>query len=145
MFGLQTERNERRNDSQLAYRQTNPRTPAILIVENNEDNRQMLKFLLEMWKYRVLEARDGIEALKAAEKERPDLILMDVKLPHLDGFDVTRKIRESAITGGVPIVFLSGCSDASSRKAAKVAGGNEYLVKPIDFQKLEHTLAKYIQ
>lgn len=144
MFGLQTETNKRMNNTLYAQRQRGTSMPSILIVENDDDNRQMLKFLLEMWKFCVLEARDGIEALMIAEKERPDLILMDVKLPLLDGFDATRQIRESAEINRVPVVFISGCADKDARRAASAAGGNDYLVKPVNFQELEHTLRKYI-
>ncbi len=69
---------------------------------------------------------------------------MDVKLPRLDGFDETRRIRQSEQTGGIPIVFLSGCAEASYRRAAIEVGGNDYLVKPLDFDKLQNTLGKYI-
>lgn len=118
--------------------------PKILIVDDDEDSRQMLNFLLETWSYRVVEAKDGIEAVSLAERERPDLILMDVKLPRLDGFDVTRRIRQSEQTNGVPIVFLSGCAEPHYRSAAAEVGGNEFLVKPLDFDKLQSTLGKYI-
>lgn len=104
----------------------------------------MLKFLLETWSYRVIEAKDGMEAVSIAEKEYPDLILMDVKLPHFDGFDVTRRIRQSAKTGDVPIFFLSGYAEAVYRNEATAAGGNEYLVKPLNFEELENTLGGYI-
>ena len=104
----------------------------------------MLKILLETWKYRVLEARDGIEAVKVAQEEYLDLILMDIKLPHLDGLDATRQIRESAKINNVPVVFLSGCAELAYRNAASAAGGNAYLVKPLNFEELENTLDKYI-
>jgi CheY-like chemotaxis protein len=144
MVVLLTETRTPTIDASNVYRQSDFHTPAILIVENDEDNRTMLKFLLEMWKYRVLEADDGIEALIIAEQERPDLILMDVRLPGLDGFDATRQIRKSEKIQSVPVIFLSGCAEASSRNAANDAGGNEYLVKPINFQELQYTLGKYI-
>ena len=122
----------------------NDQMPAVLIVEDDEDSRQMLKILLEIWKYRVLEAKDGLEAVSVAESARPDLILMDVKLPKFDGFETTRRLRQSEIIDGVPIIFLSGCAEEIYRRAADAVGGNEYLVKPLDFQLLEITLNKYI-
>ncbi|HEX8288414.1 MAG TPA: response regulator [Pyrinomonadaceae bacterium] len=145
MFNTQHERIEQIKGALPARPQTNLSMPVILIVENDEDNRMMLKFLLEAWKYRVLEAADGTEALIIAEQERPDLILMDVKLPVLDGFDTTRQIRQSPKINAVPIVFLSGCAEANARQAAATAGGNEYLVKPINFQELEQMLGKYVR
>ena len=118
--------------------------PIVLIVEDDEDNLSMLKFLLESWSFRVLEAKNGEDAIRIAEKNCPDLIILDVKLPLLDGFEVTRRIRESAKIGGVPVIFLSGYAEASYRSAASVVGGNEYLVKPLDFEKLESILGKYV-
>lgn len=120
------------------------RIPLILIVEDNEDSRLMLKILLEMWKYRVSEATDGIEAVSLAKKIHPDLILMDVKLPKIDGFEATRRIRESEIISRVPIVILSACAEMIYRRSAALAGADEYLVKPLDFELLEITLEKYV-
>lgn len=118
--------------------------PLILIVEDNEDNRQMLKVLLETWSCAVLEAADGTEALSIAEKSRPDLILMDAQLPDVDGFETTRRIRQSATVGDVPIVFVSGCAEADYRRRASDAGANEYLVKPLVFEQLGSALEKYV-
>lgn len=118
--------------------------PVVLIVEDDEDNRAMLKMLLNMWSYRVIEAEDRQEAVSIAEQNLPNLILMDVRLPQLDGLDATRRIRESAQVGSVPIVFLSGCAETNYRNAACAAGGNEYLVKPLDFEELRNAIGKYI-
>lgn len=118
--------------------------PTVLLVEDDEDNRLMLKLMLEIWKYRVLEAKNGEEAVELAEKEQPNIILMDVQMPYLDGFEAARLIRQSNLIDGVPIVFLSGYAHAFYRQTAIAAGGNEYFVKPIDFTELEITLKKYI-
>ena len=124
----------RNNDSKLT----------ILIADDDDDNRTMLKTLLEIWGYRVLEAKDGGEAFGFAEKARPDLILMDVRMPRFDGFETARRIRRSKKTVGVPIIFISGCAEKSYRNEAGDAGGNEYMVKPVDFGVLEKTLVKYL-
>ncbi len=118
--------------------------PVILIVEDDEDSRLMLKILLEMWKYRVIEAADGLEAIRVAEEIRPDLILMDAKLPHLDGFETTRRIRESESVSRIPIIFLSACAEETYRRAARTVGADDYLVKPLDFELLENTLENYV-
>lgn len=118
--------------------------PSILIVEEDSDNRLMLRLLLETWKYRVIEAGSGEEAFVLAEKEQPDVILMDVRLPLLDGLATTRRIRASTKIDGVPVVLLSGYAEDEYRRAAFAAGGSEYLVKPLDFAKLENTLGKYV-
>ena len=119
--------------------------PVILIVDDDEDSRLMLKLLLEMWKYRVIEAADGLDAITIAENTRPDLILMDVKLPRLDGFSVTLKLRQSSKIENVPVIFISGCAEASYKQKAIQVGGNEYLTKPLNFEELEKTLGKYIR
>lgn len=144
MFNLQHKETEQISDSLTARQQTTPSMPTILIVENDEDSRLMLKFLLEAWKYRVLEAENGFQAMEIAEQEHPDLILMDVKLPVQDGLTTTRQIRQSPKINGIPIVFLSGSAEVNARQAAVAAGGNEYLVKPVNFQELERILGKYV-
>lgn len=132
------------SSSSFVPRQTSDLPPTVLIVEDDEDNRLMLKIMLEMWKYRVLEAENGEEAVESARAHRPDLILMDLKMQLLSGLEATRQIRRSAEIGGVPIVFVSGCAEPGFRRAALDAGGNEYLVKPIVFESLEKVLAEYI-
>lgn len=120
-------------------------TPSVvLVVDDDDDSRTMLKILLEMWQYRVLEAKDGSAAISIAENFCPDLILMDVKMPEVDGFGVTREIRQSAKTKNVPIIFLSGCAEPIYKQKASAVGGDEYLVKPLNFQELEITLDRYI-
>lgn len=123
---------------------SNAHKPAILIADDNDDSRAMLRTLLEIWGYRVLEAKDGGEALRYAEIMRPDLILMDVRMPLFDGFETARRIRSSERTGTMPIIFLSGCAEQNYRNEAGDAGGNEYLVKPLDFGELERTLFMYL-
>ena len=132
------------SSSLFAPRQTSDSQPTVLIVEDDEDNRLMLKIMLEMWNYRVLEAENGEEAVESARENCPDLILMDLKMQLLSGLEATRQIRRSAKIGGVPIIFVSGCAEAGYRRAALDAGGNEYLVKPIVFERLENVLAEYI-
>lgn len=144
MFALLTTENDKSAENSYAPPQIKSRMPVILIVEDDEDSRLMLKTLLEMWSYRVFEAADGIEAISIAEQTRPDLILMDAKLPNLDGFETTRRIRQSATINDVPIIFLSACAEAVYRGRASDAGANEYLVKPLIFEQLEISLEKYL-
>lgn len=117
--------------------------PTVLIVEDDADNRLLLKSLLEIWNYRVIEAGGG-EALNLAREVLPDLILMDVKMPLLDGLATTRDIRQSARIESVPIIFISGCAEARYRRAASEAGANDYFVKPVDFDKLQTAIAEHI-
>ena len=118
--------------------------PLILVVEESADNREMFRCLLEMWNYRVLEAADAAEALKIATKTPPDLILMDVRPPHFDGFETTRRLRETETNSRVPIVILSAYAEKITRPAALTAGADEYLAKPLDFDLLEIVIEKHI-
>jgi DNA-binding response OmpR family regulator len=117
----------------------------ILLVEDNTDSSTMLKTLLELWNYRVIEAHDGAEAVELARKESPNLILMDVKIPVIDGVEATRRIRQFASAEKMPVVYISGHTQPGFRMVALASGGNDYLIKPIDFKDLEAMLNKYIR
>lgn len=121
------------------------RQQLILLVEDNADSSNMLKTLLELWNFRVIEARDGEQAIALAQSQAPNLILMDVKLPLMDGVEATRRIREFAPPDRMPVVFISGHAQPGFRTVALAAGGNDYLVKPLDFTELETALGKYIR
>ncbi|HZB44049.1 MAG TPA: response regulator [Pyrinomonadaceae bacterium] len=112
----------------------------VLVVEDFEDNRFMMRRLLEMSGYRVIEAVNGKQAVEAAVSERPDLILMDLSLPMLDGLAATRRIREAEGLGRVPIVAVSAHDSADFHTEALAAGCNEYVTKPIDFDHLVRIL-----
>ena len=144
MPGLLHNKNEQNPTVPFPKRRTDDFLPIILIVEDDTDSRLMLKLLLEMWHYRVLEATNGAEAVGFAAKETLALILMDIKMPELDGFETTHRIRQSAKAQDVPIVFVSGYAEEIYRRAAFAAGGSEYLVKPLDFEKLEKILNRYV-
>ncbi|HKY29640.1 MAG TPA: response regulator, partial [Pyrinomonadaceae bacterium] len=96
--------------------------PTILIVEDHDDTRELLRTLYELWGCRVVEACNGLEAVDAASRERPALILMDGNLPLLDGLGATRRIRENRLLDDVKIVALTGWSSASYATAALDAG-----------------------
>ena len=112
----------------------------VLVVEDFEDNRFMMRRLLEMSGYRVLEAVNGKQAVEAAISEHPDLILMDLSLPMLDGLAATRRIREAEGLDRVPIVAVSAHDSADFHTEALAAGCNEYVTKPIDFDHLVRIL-----
>jgi CheY-like chemotaxis protein len=118
--------------------------PLILVVEDHDDTRFMLSYLMEMHGYRVVEATDGEEAVRLAEAEHPDLILMDTSLPRLDGLQATRRIREHAALHDVPVVFLSGHAQPNKRAEAIATGGTEYLVKPLELSELERTVERFL-
>jgi CheY-like chemotaxis protein len=114
----------------------------VMVVEDFEDNRFMMRRLLEMSGYRVVEAINGQEAVDKAQRELPDLILMDLSLPLLDGLAATRRIREQEELKKVPIVAVSAHDTADFHAEALAAGCNEYVTKPIDFDQLESLLSR---
>lgn len=118
--------------------------PTIMVVEDFEDNRFMMRRLLEMSGYQVLEAVNGEEAVEIAKRERPSLILMDLSLPLLDGLAATRRIRQDAALRDVPIVAVSAHDTADFHADALAAGCNDYVTKPIDFDQLEALLGKLL-
>jgi CheY-like chemotaxis protein len=125
--------------------ETNGERPTVLVVEDFEDNRFMMRRLLEMSGYRVVEAVNGKQAVEKAESERPDIILMDLSLPMLDGLAATRQIRTQDGLGKVPIVAVSAHDSADFHAEALAAGCNEYVTKPIDFDQLVQLLSRLIK
>jgi len=118
--------------------------PTVMVVEDFEDNRFMMRRLLEMSGYRVLEAVNGEEAVASAERERPDLILMDLSLPLLDGLSATRQIRALEGLGQIPIIAISAHDTTDFHADALAAGCNEYVTKPIDFDQLDGLLQRLL-
>jgi CheY-like chemotaxis protein len=116
----------------------------VMIVEDFEDNRFMMRRLLEMSGYEVLEAVNGEEAVQMAAKAHPSLILMDLSLPLLDGLAATRRIRQYPDLRDVPIVAVSAHDTADFHADALAAGCNDYVTKPIDFDQLEELLKKLL-
>jgi two-component system, cell cycle response regulator DivK len=116
--------------------------PRILLVEDSEDNRFMMKRLLEMSGYEVMEAVNGEQAIAQARNLSPDLILMDLSLPRIDGLAATRHIRGIPALKKVPIVVVSAHDTADFHAEALASGCNEYVTKPIDFGQLELLLKR---
>ena len=114
--------------------------PLVLIVEDHADTREMLRILLNMIGCRVIEAEDGEQAMSMAEKGHPDLILLDVKMPLLDGLTVTRLIRSHPVLNEVPIVLITGMATPQLHREAFVAGCNDCLTKPLDFERLQELI-----
>ena len=104
----------------------------ILLVEDNENNRYLSKFLLTREGFTVVAAINGIEALKLVHTEKPDLILMDIQMPEMDGYETTRKLKENPATAHIPIVGISSFAMVSDREKALKAGFAGYIEKPID-------------
>ncbi len=109
----------------------------VLLVEDTEDNRMMMRRLLELSGYEVSEAINGVEAVRAAENETPNVILMDLSLPVVDGLSATRRIRQLPDLARVPIIAVSAHDTADFHAEALAAGCDAYITKPIDYSELE--------
>ena len=116
----------------------------VLLVEDTEDNRQMMRRLLEMSGYRVVEAINGVEAVKLASEEKPRIILMDLSLPLIDGLTATRRIRSLPGLSKVPIIAVSAHDTADFHSEALAAGCNAYITKPIDYPELEEVVNRLL-
>jgi CheY-like chemotaxis protein len=121
-----------------------PSQSKIMIVEDFESVRFAVKCILETRGYDVIEAVDGIEAVERAVKDRPDLILMDISLPNLDGLSAVRRIRKHAEVRNTPIIALTGLSTGELRYKAFAAGCREYVTKPINFALLESVIGRHL-
>lgn len=123
-----------------------PVPTTILLVEDNEMNRDMLSRRLERAGYRVILAVDGPRGIAAARMEAPDLVLMDMSLPEIDGWEATRHLKQDPATRGIPVIALTAHAMVSDREKALQAGCDDYDTKPVDFarllQKMTSILAK---
>ncbi|MDX2103455.1 MAG: response regulator [Alphaproteobacteria bacterium] len=111
-------------------------TATILIVEDNELNRDMLSRRLIKRGYRVTLAKDGQEGVDMVHAERPDLVLMDLSLPGMDGYEATRRLKADPATATVPVIALTAHAMAGDRQRALDAGCDDYDTKPIDLDRL---------
>jgi CheY-like chemotaxis protein len=124
---------------------TEDASPKILIADDTECVRDFLKEWLSMFGYQVLEATNGQEAVEVAERESPDLILMDLSMPLLDGYAATRRIRENESICEVPIIACTSFTTPDFRAQAHEAGFDEYLTKPVNFSQLETVLSRFLK
>ncbi len=133
-----------RSDSKLSEPATPPSAcptssalqPTILVVEDHDDTREMLCMFLAGLGFRVVEACNGLEAVEAASRESPQLILMDGRLPLLDGLEATRRIRENALLDHVKILALNGSGSPDYHAEALAAGCDDSIEKPFDIERL---------
>ena len=113
----------------------------VLYVEDNDDNVFMLKRRLERAGHQVIVAKDGLEGVRMAHDEAPDLIIMDLSLPGPDGWSASRELKASSKTRAIPIIALSSHAMAGDREKALAAGCNDYDTKPVDLPRLLSKLA----
>jgi two-component system, cell cycle response regulator DivK len=111
-------------------------TKRILIIEDQDDNRAIMRDLLNTAGYKLIEAVDGAEGIKLAQSERPDLILMDIQLPILDGYEATRRIRALAELKTTPIIAVTSYALSGDDIKARAAGCDSYVAKPFSPREL---------
>jgi two-component system cell cycle response regulator DivK len=114
----------------------------ILYVEDNAFNRKLVRDLLQRTAYQLLEATDGDSGLAAAQRELPDLVIMDIQLPKMSGLDVTRALRADATTAHIPIIVITSFALSGDEQKAKAAGATAYLAKPYSPRELLQTIRR---
>jgi CheY-like chemotaxis protein len=108
----------------------------ILLVEDDDMIREVVSTTLELYDHTILSADSGVAALHRAQADRPDIILMDVGLPLMDGYEATRRLKADEQTRAIPIIILTAAAGQEDRKKALASSADEYETKPIDFDRL---------
>ncbi len=116
----------------------------ILVVEDQEDNRQIVRDLLTITDYEVTEAENGEEALASVAKQRPDLILMDIQLPIMDGFEATRRLKADPALRAIPIIAVTSYALSGDEEKARAAGCDDFVPKPFSPRELLAKIRKYL-
>jgi two-component system, cell cycle response regulator DivK len=116
----------------------------ILIVEDQEDNRAILRDLLSAAGYELIEATNGQEGVALAQQERPDLILMDIQLPVIDGYEATRRIKGDRALGAIPIIAVTSYALSGDELKARTAGCDGYVTKPFSPRQLLAKVREYL-
>ena len=119
-------------------------TKRILVVEDQQDNRQILRDLLTSADFEVIEAVDGEAGLAAAAAHRPDLILMDIQLPILDGYEATRRIKADAVLRAIPVIAVTSYGLSGDAEKARSAGCDAYISKPYSPRQLLAKVREYL-
>ena len=120
-------------------------TKSILVVEDQEDNRQILRDLLSSADYEMVEAENGQEALDAVAKKKPDLILMDIQLPVMDGYEATRRIKANPDWKSIPIIVVTSYALSGDAEKARAAGCDDYVTKPYSPRQLLAKIREYLK
>ena len=116
----------------------------ILVVEDQDDNMRILRDILSSVGYELIEARDGQEGVRAAGAERPDLILMDIQLPLLDGYEATRQIKADPVLRAIPIIVVTSYALSGDEAKAREAGCDGYVPKPYSPRQLLAKIREYL-
>jgi two-component system cell cycle response regulator DivK len=116
----------------------------ILVVEDQEDNRQILRDLLTKAGFDMIEAENGEDAVALAQASRPDLILMDIQLPILDGYEATRRIKADPNLKSIPIIVVTSYALSGDEEKARLAGCDDYVAKPFSPRQLLAKIKEYV-
>jgi two-component system, cell cycle response regulator DivK len=116
----------------------------VLVVEDHADNRQIIRDMLAPTDYEITEAENGEEALAAIAKQRPDLILMDIQLPTMDGYEATRRIKADPALRSIPIIAVTSYALSGEETKARSAGCDEYVPKPFSPRQLLAKIRQYM-
>lgn len=118
--------------------------PVVLVIEDNEQNLYLMRFLLEKNGFIVLEATDGVRGVEMAKEAKPDLILLDIQLPRMDGYTVARELRKNNALDGIPIVAVTSYAMVGDRERILAAGADGYIEKPIDPERFIGQITKHL-
>lgn len=123
---------------------TTPRPKTVLIAEDNLDNRIIYATMLTHVGYNVIEANNGAEAVQMARSARPHIILMDISMPVMDGYEATRVLKADAATRDIPIIAVTAHAMVTDREAAREAGCDDYVSKPVEPQAIRSVVERWI-
>jgi two-component system cell cycle response regulator DivK len=116
----------------------------ILVVEDQEDNRQIIRDMLSALEYQLAEAENGVEGLAAVANQKPDLILMDIQMPIMDGYEATRRIKADPATKCIPIIAVTSYALSGDEQEARDAGCDDYVPKPCSPRQLLAKIRQYL-
>jgi two-component system cell cycle response regulator DivK len=119
-------------------------TATILYVEDNCDNRMLIRRILEAEGYRVIEAEDGVQGIERLQSQTPDLVLMDINLPEIDGYEVTKRFKKLPSMDRVPVIAVTANVMKGDREKTLAAGCDGYIPKPIDIDALPDQIARFL-
>ncbi len=117
----------------------------ILVVDDNKDNRRLLRDLLTFYKHEVLEGRNGEEGIKMAIEYKPDIILMDMQMPVMDGFEAIFRLKAMPETRDIKIISVTSFAMPKERERIMEAGADEYVAKPVDIMRLLEIIEKVMR
>ena len=118
-------------------------TKTILIVEDDPRNLTLFRDVLQVSGYKTIEATDGKQGIESARKEKPDLILMDIQIPEIDGMEATRMLKADAVTSSIPVIALTSYAMKGDKERFLAVGMNDYISKPIKIDEFSTIIQKY--